>query len=430
MRGTERKIVRGTVPPYALRRTPCLALALAVMISASGTATAVEIAGWIEAEGRYFPASPLYQGQHTNSGSVAIQPEFYHEWAGGSSFEFTPFYRYDNADNQRTHFDIREAMFFRPGDNYELRAGIGKVSWGVTEANQLVDIINQTDLVESFDGKEKLGQPMVDLTLLSDYGTLDLFLLPWFRERTFQGRGGRLRFDPFIDEDLGAVYESGAEERHVDFAVRYSNTIGNWDIGISNFYGTTRDPAYLARLDPNLNTVFLPFYEIINQTGLDLQYLQEAWLWKLEAIHRSGYADGSYYAADVGFEYTFSGPGLHRPDIGLIVEYLYDSRDLDVSQIATGGYLSSRFNTFMNNDYMLGLRIAFHDAASSSALLSLVQDLDNRASVFLLEASRGIGDNWKLGLDAYAFINAENDPLLTFFRKDSFIQFTLRYYYP
>ena len=65
--------------------------------------------------------------------------------------------------------------------------------WGVTELRHLVDIINQTDLVENLDGEQKLGQPMVQLTLLKDWGTLDFFAMPYFRERTFTGPDGRPR---------------------------------------------------------------------------------------------------------------------------------------------------------------------------------------------------------------------------------------------
>ncbi|MDD7885073.1 hypothetical protein [Flavivirga sp. 57AJ16] len=38
----------------------------------------------------------------------------------------------------------------------------------MTESNHLVDIINQTDAVETFDGEEKLGQPMVQLSWGTD----------------------------------------------------------------------------------------------------------------------------------------------------------------------------------------------------------------------------------------------------------------------
>ncbi|GMR04633.1 MAG: hypothetical protein BMS9Abin23_0534 [Thermodesulfobacteriota bacterium] len=403
--------------------------ALAVVLALSGAASAAELSGWAEVEGRYFPEGPLYRGQESESVSVALRPEFYGEWAGDNSFTFVPFYRYDSADTQRTHFDIREAMFLKAGESYEFRAGVGKVFWGVTEANHLVDIINQTDLVESIDGEEKLGQPMVDLTLLSRYGTWDIFVLPYFRERTFPGRAARLRFDPFIDSDLGAAYESGDEERHVDFALRYSNTVGDWDVGVSYFYGTSRDPAYLPRTGTGAS--FVPFYEIIHQGGLDVQYVKGGWLWKLEGIYRTGYRDGGYYALDAGFEYTFSGPAFYGMDVGLLLEYLYDSRnfDFDLNGLVDSGYISSRFNTFMNNDYMLGLRVAVNDAASSEILIVATRDADNGAAVVKIESSRRIGDNWKAELDGYLFVDAGKDPLLDFFRKDGFVQASIRYYF-
>jgi len=404
---------------------------LIAFVTLSNSAMGVELAGWIELEGRYFVNEPLYEGQEQNSASAAIQPEFYQQWGNGNSFTFEPFYRYDSADSQRTHVDIREAMLLLPKENFELRVGIGKVFWGVTEASHLVDIINQTDLVESLDGEEKLGQPMVNLTLLADQGTFDFFILPYFRERTFPGRGGRLRFDPFINTGRDAMYENKDKDRHIDYALRYSNTIGDLDIGVSGFYGTTREPAYLAEVDRNGSLNIIPFYEIINQTGLDLQYISEAWLWKLEAIYRRGQADGSFYAVDAGIEYTFSGSGLRGTDLSLIVEYLYDSRDfsVDARTLIASGYISSRFNTFLNSDYMIGLRFALNDEASSEILAGFIRDIDNHASVFQLEASRRIGDGWKAELDANVFVDAEKDPLLNFLRKDSFFQLALKYYF-
>ena len=50
--------------------------------------------------------------------------------------------------------------------------------WGVTESQHLVDVVNQTDLVENPDGEEKLGQLMVNLTVARSWGTLNLFVAP------------------------------------------------------------------------------------------------------------------------------------------------------------------------------------------------------------------------------------------------------------
>ena len=407
------------------------AILLAILATLAEPSAAMEFGGWAELEGRYFPGNPLFAGQRQNSVSGAIQPEIYQEWGNGSSFAFVPFYRADSADSQRTHFDIREAMFLWPGNSFELRAGIGKVFWGATEANHLVDIINQTDLVDSIDGETKLGQPMVNLTVPTMQGVFDFFVLPYFRERTFPGQGGRLRFDPPIDTGPKAAYESIRERKHVDYAFRYSHTAGGLDFGLSAFHGTTREPAYLLDVDDEGNPGITPFYEIIDQAGLDLQYIAGAWLWKMEAIYRDGLEDGSFYALDAGIEYTFSGPALRGRDLGLIVEYLYDSRDFDIdfSELAAGRYISSRFNTFLNNDYLLGVRLALNDTASSEMLLGYIRDIDNGSSVIQLEASRRIGDSWKLELDVYAFVDVEKDLLLNFLRRDSFAQLALKYYF-
>ena len=86
-------------------------------------------------------------------------------------------------------------------DGWDLTAGFDKVFWGVMESSHLVDYINQTDAVEDVDGEDKLGQPMLHLGLQRDWGDLNFFYLPYFRERTFPGRHGRLRAFLVVDTD-------------------------------------------------------------------------------------------------------------------------------------------------------------------------------------------------------------------------------------
>lgn len=89
-----------------------------------------------------------------------------------------------------------------------------KEFWGVAEARHLVDIINQTDEVENFDREDKLGQPMINLALINNWGTLDFFLLTGFRDRTFPGREGRLRTFPEIDVGEERYEKHGFEKKH------------------------------------------------------------------------------------------------------------------------------------------------------------------------------------------------------------------------
>ena len=375
-------------------------------------AAAGEWSGNVAVEYRHFSNDALSVEQHDSYVSVSAQPEWFHEWDGGKqSFAFVPFIREDQHDNERSHADIRELTWLKVADEWELRVGIRKVFWGVTESQHLVDIINQTDLVENIDGEDKLGQPMVNLALIRDWGTLDLFVLPYFRERTFPGEQGRLRTIPAVDTD-NAQYESAREEKHIDYAIRWKHYFGDWDVGLSYFDGTSRDP--LLVFNP-LTSKLDPYYELIQQAGLDVQATLGAWLWKLEAIRRKSDRE-SYSALTGGLEYTFYGVMESAADIGLVVEYLYDDR-------------GDKASTPFQDDLLVALRFTLNDEASSEALIGVIDDRDSDARTLSLEASRRFGNNWKLTVEGRWFDNIPvTDPLYSF-RNDDVILVEMAYYF-
>jgi hypothetical protein len=183
-----------------------------------------DISGSLSLEGRYFSQDALHTGQENGGFSLSLQPEFQHRWDNDHKvFTFIPFYRWDDKDKERTHGDIRQLDLTVASGNWEVQAGMSKVFWGVTESQHLVDIINQNDSVENLDGEDKLGQPMLRASHIMDNGSLSLYLLPYFRERTFAGVKGRLRTPLVIDTDQ-ATYESNDEEEHVDYALRWNQT--------------------------------------------------------------------------------------------------------------------------------------------------------------------------------------------------------------
>jgi hypothetical protein len=371
-----------------------------------------EWSGYVSGELRAFADSPQDDRQHGNNVSLSAQPEYYTRWDGGDqSFVFVPFLRWDQNDEERSHVDIRELAWLKAADDWELRAGIRKVFWGVTESQHLVDIINQTDLVEAPDGEEKLGQPMLNLALIRDWGTLDLFVLPGFRERSFPGVDGRLRPALPVDTDH-AQYESSQGEEHIDYAARWSHYLGQWDFGLSAFNGTSRDP----RLAPNGGgTALIPYYEQIAQLGLELQATLGNWLWKLEAIHRDGEQE-NYSAATAGFEYTFVGIMDSAADLGVIAEVLYDDRGDDAT-------------TPFADDILLGARFTLNDEQSTELLCGVIFDSDDSSRMFNLESSRRIGNQWKISLEGRAFINIPDSDPLAGLRKDDYLQLELARYF-
>jgi hypothetical protein len=412
-------------------RAPCK-LAAALLLLPAATLQAGEWRGYVSGEWLGFLEDPAFADQHRSYLSLASEPEYFNEWNDGSDlFTFKPYALLDQYDSERTHADIRELSWDHAADDWELRAGISKVFWGVTESVHLVDIINQTDLVVNIDGEDKLGQPMLKLSLIRDWGVVDMFLLPAFRERTFPGEEGRPRFAIPIDTD-SVRYESAAEEWHTDAAVRWSDSIGEFDIGIAHFYGTSREPRFLVEptaVNPATGSIdrLTPYYEIINQTSIDLQAIYGSWLWKLEAITRSGQGERINSAAG-GFEYTFVGVNASQIDIGVIGEYLYDSRgdELDPGEALSGQPFS--LSPFQN-DLVLGVRFTLNDVDSSELLASVILDVDGGGQSFNVEASRRIGNDWKLSLEARGVSNAPADSTLSSFEHDARLRMELARYF-
>ncbi len=384
-----------------------------ICITLSFSVTAGQWSGYLGTEFRYFTQDPRDPRQHDENLSLVFEPEYYHEWDKGTqSLAFVPFFRLDQHDNERTHFDIRELTWLKAAENWELRVGLRKVFWGVTEFQHLVDIINQTDLVENIDTEDKLGQPMINLALINDWGTVDLFIMPYFRERTFPGIEGRPRNQPVVDEGL-SKYESSAKEKHIDFAVRYSNYFGDWDVGVAHFYGTSRDPRSILTMNSSGAPVLTPFYDIINQTSIDLQATKGDMLWKLEALHRSGQGE-TYNAVAGGFEYTFVGIFDSVIDLGVLGEYHYDGRGEDAL-------------TFFEDDIATGMRFAFNDAQSSEALVGLIWDRNTGGKFLNIEASRRIGNDWMLEMESrLLFSQSPSDPAFAISRDD-YLELFLNY---
>ena len=381
------------------------------MLSASATVNAVELSGNISLQHRHFLNDALDSRQHDQYSSVALEPELYQEWDGGNqSLTLLGFYRHDQHDEERSHGDIRELSWTGVYDNFEITAGISKVFWGATESQHLVDIVNQTDQVENVDGEDKLGQPMIRFSTEQDWGVLDLFVLPGCRERTFADAEGRPRPEINIDSD-SATYESADKEKHIDFAARWFNTFDDIELGLSYFSGTSRDPELVPI---NINT-FAPYYLQIKQLGLDLLAITGDWTWKMELISRTG-TPQNYKAFTGGFEYTLFGILGSDTDLGIVVEYLYDDRN----ELATSPF---------QNDITTALRFAMNDAQSTEILFGIINDLDDSIVASFIEASRRLGSDYKLTLEARSFSNTIATRPLHSFREDDFIQADLAWYF-
>lgn len=407
-------------------------LAVGVFLAAASSAASgekweiapgrMEISGRMSAEGFAFPRSGRQSGQSRSDLSIAAEPELFIEWQGGRKrLTLAPYARADQRDDRRTDFDLREFHVQFVEDDWDLKIGIGKVHWGVTEARHVVDIVNQSDIAAETDGDAKLGQPMVNLNLHRDWGSLGLFVLPGFRERTFPGRDGRLRTSPRPDTELDATFESGAGASHVDFAARWSHAIGDFDLAVSQFWGTSREPVFEIGVNAGGEVVLIPRYDIIGQTGIELQYTKGATLWKGEAFFRTGQLE-DFVALDAGFEHTLTGVFATAADIGLLGEYVYESRPRTRSD-------GKHYFNYQNNDIMIGLRLTLNDMDNTEGLITASFDLDSSAKFISLELSRRLNDRFKARLEGTILTGLSADEPLFSVRDDDFVRLILEYYF-
>jgi hypothetical protein len=390
-------------------------LALAFLLLSCNPLAAFEANGNVSLEGFIFLDDPAWPQQKDQSASLAASIELYQSITDSFQFTLEAMYRLDSMDPERTHGDVRLAEFLYFTDLWEISVGVGRVFWGATEFVHLVDIINQTDQVEDLYGEEKLGQPMVHLTVPRDWGVVEAFALPLFRERTFPGSHGRFRSPLAVDSSL-AVYESDSEQYHTDFALRYATTVADADLGLYYFNGTARNPVLLFADVPGTGPSLYPYYEQIGQSGLDLQLNAGEWLLKAEALYRIGQSR-SYGAGSWGFEYTLVGLGDSLMNLGLIGEYVYDDRD--------DGWLP----TLYENDLMAGLRLSVNDMDDTTLLLGVIRDIPYGSTIIALEASRRMGESMLINLNSSFFINMDiRDPAYALSR-DNFIQLELIWYW-
>lgn len=388
---------------------------LGIFMALCGTAHAGfpgEFSGEAGLEYRQF----LQQGAYDNRGqddlSLVFNPKYSLSWDQNRGLvSISAYMRLSGQDEQRTHADIRELSMVSSGDLFEFRLGIAKVFWGVTESLHLVDVINQTDLVENPDGEQKLGQPMINMKLLAA-GVIDIYVLPYFRERTFPGSDGRIRAGLPVDAD-NPRYLHEDRQKHVDYALRWSYDWRNLEGALSFFKGTDRDPGF----DINRNSgMLVPVYGQSSQWALDLQLATGSWLLKTEQIAKKSHIHGDYHAAVSGVEYTFS--NVYRGmDIGALYELITDSR----KQFASPGFDQSSF---------VASRVAVNNRRSTEFLAGAIFDnRDGKMSVFRLELSSRINSRSSLRLEAHFIVDPDSKHVFYPMRKDDYLQMSISYFF-
>ncbi|MGP0172636.1 hypothetical protein ACSVIJ_12215 [Pseudomonas sp. NCHU5208] len=270
--------------------------------------------------------------------------------------------------------DIRELSWSLAEDAWEVRSGLSRVFWGVTESRHLVDVINQVDLRFDPDGDVRLSQPLISLTHRSIGRTLTVFALPCYRPRPEALLLGDPPYDGYDDARFTPI-RCGSP----DHAIRAGFVHDSADIGVGYFNGHAREPFAGHSADDGGDN-----YPDVRRYSIDVQWTEGPWLLKAEGLLQHSH-HGEDRASVLGVEYSlpslFAGPS----ELSLLYEHLEDTRCASIT-LACGN--------------MLGVRWLANDVGGTSALLSLVQDRASGAKGFKIELSRRLNDTISISFDS------------------------------
>src|SRR5690606_30099493 len=141
---------------------------------------------------------------------------------------------------------------------------------------------------------------------------------------------------------------------------------------LSHFHGTNRDPLFLPGVDGGGNPVLIPYYNLIDQTGVEMQATFGGLLLKAEGIRRAQVGENQV-AAVTGFEYTAYNILSGSSDVGFLMEYLWDDRGRNPD------------NPF-EDDLFAALRWTANDVSGTTLLAGAIFDLDTRTKFVNIEA--------------------------------------------
>ena len=414
---------------------------------------------------RYFPSDGLYVGQDSSGISPIVDGRlsFSNELENGQVvLELSGRY---NTRSKEGYADIPRGYFQYFGNGFDVLVGSNIEYWGVSESQQVVDVINQTYNLGNPVDQQSLGQPMINVNVYTGMNSsLSFYALLGFRERDFGDRDTRFRSPLGTNEDFAFFEEES--NRHVDFAVRYrtSQNLGNAsvDFAVSYFRGTDRDPKMLlgctnetggtpvaacnaintaarAAYEANPNaftgipgalvtdadaaaasvisdTGFIPYYQSMQQLGLEFVYARGDLQLTFEGALREA-MDENYFSGVIGAQYNFDNARVLGDSLVVIGEYLYDDRS------------NAQPVTIFDNDIFLGFIYGANDVNGSSLSGGMYFDVDTHSKIYSLKYSRRLSDSVSLDVAGFAIDSDDYTDPVALIDSDGYVELSLRYFF-
>lgn len=396
-----------------------LRVATAWMAFLAAVCEASDVRGTLGADSVWFPSAPMFvdrPGADQDGASWHFSGSATLDWSGDlgaeEAFAVNLFARAASNVEDAYFADIREAVVVFDRDTVDVKVGVLSETWGVLEAWNPVDIVNQRDMVEDFQGEAKLGQPGLSATLHQDDLVLSFLALTYARERRIAEGKDRLRTLP--ERVRSEDFEDGRYAPSL--AARAQYRIGDLDLALSHFHGHDRDPLYAPLIAASgALSGFHADYLRVSQTALEAQYVLGDSVLKGEFIYQTGGVD-SFLGGGVGFETVFNrfaGEG----DLSLYAEFYRDAR-------ANAAPL-----TPFQDDLFIGARYSCNDTSDTQFEARFTYDIEWDSTLVDLRAQRRLQTNFILDAQIVVPSQVKTDPALQGFRNDKYLELGLTWYY-
>lgn len=386
----------------------CVVLLSAASLEAKG------LRGTLGAEGVYFFDAPLYEDQAAAQWQPTIQGSV--DWATAISRDtkltLNVFGRASTHADDSLAGDIREAAIASRWNSVDVKAGVLSETWAVLEAWNPVDIINQRDLVEDFQGEVKLGQPGMSASMQRGHLVLSVLGMTYARERRYAEGEDRLRLFPAPIE--ATDFESG--QWAPSTAVRAQYRWDALDVAVSQFYGHAREPVLEPRVGPGGLTGFDALYQRIAQTSTEIQYVVGDSVLKNEIIYQSGGID-DFWGGGVGMETTVNKLGGGFQSLTFYVEAYADGRSTAAPVTA------------FQRDVFLGARYNLNDTADTLFEARYTYDLEWHSDLVDLRSSRRVLDDCLIFFQLLLPLTVDSDPALGGLAEDAYFKAAFDWYF-
>ena len=172
--------------------------------------------------------------QEDLAASLQVKPDLALTFSDVFQIVAAPRLRLGITDPEYNIFSLDDGYAEYVSETFELRVGYQTFFWGTVESVNIVDILNQRDFVGDFLDPDKLGEPAVRARFLLGEHRFDLYLFSYFTPAPLPGKVNRFSFfDGARDISDDPLYTSGAERLRQQLAVRWDQTIGSADMGLS-----------------------------------------------------------------------------------------------------------------------------------------------------------------------------------------------------